>query len=127
MVLVQRKTISLKIPCGAYFNDHLEFRQDVFNQVKSLFDSYGVKMPAINRHQAEVPSTCITLMNKKGTAPGICWFRRNNKVIVSMPGVPYEMKYLMEQEVLPRVKTEFETPELVYKNHFDSRHRRNPL
>lgn len=98
----------------AYFNDHLEFRQDVFNQVKSLFDSYGVKMPAINRHQAEVPSTCITLMNKKGTAPGM-WFRRNNKVIVSMPGVPYEMKYLMEQEVLPRVKTEFETPELVYK------------
>ena len=98
----------------AYFDDQLEFRQDVFNQVKSLFDSYGVEMPEVNRHQAEVPSKCITLMNKKGTAPGM-WFRHNEKVIVSMPGVPYEMKYLMEHEVLPRVKTEFDTPELVYK------------
>ena len=98
----------------AYFDDQLEFRQDVFNQVKSLFDSYGVEMPEVNRYQAEVPSKCITLMNKKGTAPGM-WFRHNEKVIVSMPGVPYEMKYLMEHEVLPRVKTEFDTPELVYK------------
>ncbi len=98
----------------AYFDDELEFRENVFVQVKSLFDSYGVKMPAVNRMQAEVPSTCITLMNKKGTAPGM-WFENEGKVLVSMPGVPYEMKYLVEHEVLPRVKKQFKTPELVYQ------------
>lgn len=97
-----------------YFEDELEFRQDVFDQVKSLFDSYGIEMPSINRLQAELPSKCTTLMNKKGTAPGM-WFKIGNKVLVSMPGVPYEMKYLMEHEVMPKVKNDFKTPELVYK------------
>lgn len=97
-----------------YFSDKLEFREDIFNQVQSLFASYGVEMPAVNKHQAEVPSSCTTLMNIKGTAPGM-WFNHNDKVLVSMPGVPYEMKYLVEHEVLPRVKKQFKAPELVYQ------------
>ncbi len=97
-----------------YFSDKLEFREDIFNQVQSLFASYGVEMPVINKHQAEVPSSCTALMNIKGTAPGM-WFNQKGKVLVSMPGVPYEMKYLVEHEVLPRVKKQFKAPVLVYQ------------
>ncbi len=97
-----------------YFDDSLEFRPEVLAQVEALFQSYGVPMPPVNRMQAEVPSKSVTLMNKKGTAPGM-WFNKGNKVLVSMPGVPYEMKYLVEHEVLPRIKKQFDTPELVYQ------------
>ena len=53
-----------------------------------------------------MPANAQLLDNKMGTAPGM-WFEKDNRVVVSMPGVPFEMKYLMEKEVLPRIKTHF--------------------
>lgn len=100
-----------------YFEDELEFRDEIFTHVKSLFDSLNIAMPEVNRSQAEVPKNSTHLINKKGTAPGML-FEQDDKIIVSMPGVPHEMKYLMEFEVLPRLKEKFNTEELVYKTVF---------
>ena len=97
-----------------YFNDELVFNEEVLAHVSSLFASRNIPMPEINRMQAEVPSRVTVLNNKKGTAPGM-WFDEKGKIYVSMPGVPYEMKYLMTNEVIPRLKKKFETPELVYR------------
>ncbi|MCB0480776.1 MAG: competence/damage-inducible protein A [Flavobacteriales bacterium] len=99
---------------ATYFNDHLVLNEEVLEHVESLFASRNVKMPEVNRLQAQVPSRATVLKNIKGTAPGM-WFEENNRVFVSMPGVPYEMKYLLENEVLPRLKQKFKTPELVYR------------
>jgi len=92
-----------------FFNTEMRFDEKAFEDVVHLFSIRGRDVSAINRLQAEVPANCITLYNKVGTAPGM-WFDENEVVYVSMPGVPYEMKYLMEKEVLPRIKSRFKTP-----------------
>jgi len=97
-----------------YFGDEMEFRDEIFQNVKSLFASLNIPMPEVNRAQAEVPISAIHLMNKKGTAPGM-WFEHDENIIVSMPGVPYEMKYLMEYEVVPRLMKIYSPDDLVYK------------
>jgi nicotinamide-nucleotide amidase len=63
-------------------------------------------MTEAHHEQSYMPSNADLLMNKMGTAPGM-WFEHDGKVLVSMPGVPYEMKYLMEAEVLPKLKNQF--------------------
>lgn len=68
-----------------------------------------------NRRQAEVPESCHVLENKAGTAPGI-WFEKNNTIFVSLPGVPYEMKHLMNEHVLPELKKRFTTQSIIHKN-----------
>ncbi|UTW60747.1 competence/damage-inducible protein A [bacterium SCSIO 12741] len=99
---------------ASYFNDTMRFDEEVYEHVGQLFDRLGVKMPPVNRHQAEVPSKCTVLKNEKGTAPGM-WFDEKGKIVVSMPGVPNEMRYLMDEEVIPRIKEKYQTPELVYQ------------
>jgi len=69
----------------------------------------------INRKQAEVPENCIPLHNYNGTAPGM-WFEEKGKIYVSMPGVPFEMKALMAEEVIPRLKKKFTLPFIMHKN-----------
>jgi len=96
-----------------YFNVNMRFDEKAFEDIVHLFSIRGREVSEVNRLQAEVPSNCITLYNKVGTAPGM-WFDEKNVVFVCMPGVPYEMKYLMEQEVLPRIKTRFKTPFIVH-------------
>ena len=68
-----------------------------------FFKKFKAPLLAINKAQADVPENCTVLQNKNGTAPGM-WFEQDNCIIVSMPGVPFEMKYLMEEEVLPRIQ-----------------------
>lgn len=68
-----------------------------------------------NRRQAEVPESCRVLENKTGTAPGM-WFEKNNTIFVSMPGVPFEMKHLMTEHVLPELKKRFTTQCIIHKN-----------
>jgi nicotinamide-nucleotide amidase len=68
----------------------------------------------INKDQALVPSKCTVLHNQVGTAPGM-WIKKENTVFVSLPGVPYEMKYLIENQVIPRLVQEYKRPYIVHK------------
>ncbi len=96
-----------------FFGVKMRFDEKAFEDVVHLFSIRGREVSAINRMQAEVPENCTTLYNKVGTAPGM-WFDEGDVVFVSMPGVPYEMKYLMENEVIPLVKQRFKTPYIVH-------------
>ncbi|MFM6975962.1 MAG: competence/damage-inducible protein A, partial [Sphingobacteriaceae bacterium] len=85
------------------------FKQDTatLDQVKKIFSRYNAPLLPVNVAQADVPENCTVLLNKNGTAPGM-WFEKGNKVMVSLPGVPFEMKYLMQDEVIPRLKQHFQ-------------------
>lgn len=91
------------------------FKQDeqTLEQVKEIFARYNAPLLPINIAQADVPENCTVLLNKNGTAPGM-WFEQDNCVIVSLPGVPYEMKYLMEEEVFPRLQNHFKLPHIYH-------------
>jgi len=97
-----------------FFDTHLVFNQEAFAVIEDLFRQRGRTVTPTNRTQAEVPANCHVLINKMGTAPGM-WFERDGVVYVSMPGVPYEMKYLMDKEVIPRLKERFETPFILHR------------
>jgi nicotinamide-nucleotide amidase len=102
-----------------YFNDELVINEDALAFITEFFTKRGRPMTEINRQQALVPAHCTYLANKTGTAPGM-WFEKNGdtgkgKIFVSMPGVPHEMKYLMANEVIPRLKKYFETPVIYHK------------
>src|SRR6187402_1422934 len=100
-----------------YFGGKLIVNEDVLTHVKYLFDKvYRRPGPMLERNlkQAEVPDVCTVLHNERGTAPGM-WFEKNGKIYVSLPGVPHEMKYLMTNEVIPRLKKYFETPVIYHK------------
>ncbi|MCX2574252.1 competence/damage-inducible protein A [Pedobacter sandarakinus] len=97
-----------------YFN--MGFRRDdgALAMVKQIFEKYKRPLLDINVQQADVPDGCEVIVNRNGTAPCM-WFERNEKVFVSMPGVPYEMMYLMDEEILPRIKHQFDLPVIVHK------------
>lgn len=98
-----------------FFNDTLVQNDAVLANVEHLFKKYiQTPISEINRQQALVPKTATVLMNKFGTAPGM-WFEKDNVVFVSMPGVPYEMKALMNYEVLPRIQKQFKLPYILHK------------
>jgi nicotinamide-nucleotide amidase len=98
-----------------YFNTKLRLDENVLEDVTAMFKRFGRGVTDINRKQAEVPENCIPLRNKNGTAPGM-WFEEKGNVYVSMPGVPFEMKGLMTDEVLPRLKKKFTLPVIMHKN-----------
>ena len=97
-----------------FFGTQLVFNKTVYKHVESLFHSLGKEVTPINKLQAEVPANCVPLINKMGTAPGM-WFEHKKIIYVSMPGVPYEMKGLMKDEVLPRLAKKFKLPFIVHK------------
>ena len=97
-----------------YLGGEMVFNAAQFLEIERIFKSYGREVTAINRKQAEVPSTCTCLVNRNGTAPGM-WFDTGSHIIVSMPGVPYEMKGLMQAEVLPRLKQRLVLPAIVHR------------
>jgi nicotinamide-nucleotide amidase len=105
---ITKKTIA------KFFNDHLVINTHAEAFVKDFFEKRGREFTEINRQQAALPSKCVYLPNITGTAPGM-WFEDNNKILVSLPGVPHEMKYLMEAEVIPKLKSYFNTPVIVHK------------
>ena len=74
--------------------------QRVADHVKRMLEGRGIEFNELNRGQAMVPACCTVLFNAHGTAPGM-WFERDGKVVVSLPGVPYEMEHLMQDEVMP--------------------------
>ncbi|MGB1312441.1 MAG: CinA family nicotinamide mononucleotide deamidase-related protein [Bizionia paragorgiae] len=98
-----------------YFNDHLVRNQAVTENIERLWRDY-VKQPLqqVNLDQALIPSQAQALMNTVGSAPGM-WIEKNNKVFISLPGVPYEMRLLMENEVIPKLKTKYKRPYILHK------------
>ncbi|MDH7444413.1 competence/damage-inducible protein A [Aquimarina sp. 2201CG14-23] len=98
-----------------YFNDTLVQNDDVLKHIEVLFEKY-IKAPVtdINKMQALVPATATVLMNNYGTAPGM-WLEKDDTVFVSMPGVPFEMKNLMKDEVLVRLQKRFDRPYIIHK------------
>jgi nicotinamide-nucleotide amidase len=98
----------------SYFNTELKMNHEVLEHVKHLFDSFGSELLEVNKKQAEMPANCDVLMNQKGTAPGM-WFENGGKIYVALPGVPYEMKALMKEQVIPRLQKQFKLPHIVHK------------
>ncbi|MEI8085738.1 MAG: CinA family nicotinamide mononucleotide deamidase-related protein [Paludibacter sp.] len=97
-----------------YFGTKLIFNESVYQNIERLFVHRPNAMNELNKLQAMVPENCSVIQNEVGTAP-ITWFEKNGKVIVSMPGVPNEMKHVMSMEIIPRLQTRFETPVLMHK------------
>ncbi|MBS1630667.1 MAG: CinA family nicotinamide mononucleotide deamidase-related protein [Bacteroidetes bacterium] len=98
-----------------YFGGKMVENEVVLAHVKEIFNRNNRPMLETNLHQAWVPESCEVLFNKRGTAPGM-WFSKEGKVVVSMPGVPYEMMYLMEAEVLPRLQQLGSDGHIAYRN-----------
>jgi len=98
-----------------YFDDHLVVNESVLAHVIEIIEK-AMKRPAsqINKDQALVPSKSTVLHNAVGTAPGM-WMKRADTVFISLPGVPYEMKYLIDNEVVPKLIAEFERPYIIHK------------
>ena len=98
-----------------YFNDKLVRNQEVLVHIKQLFKKFGVQeINKLNEQQADLPSKCKVLFNELGTAPGM-WFEKDKKHFISMPGVPFEMKYLMNTHVLPELQSRFSEIVIVHK------------
>lgn len=103
-----------KIVLCDYFDTELELNQEVLADIQAYFKLRNKPFLASNNQQAMLPKKCKVLRNTMGTASGM-WFERNGKVFVSMPGVPYEMKHLMETGVFPEVKKTFGLQELAHR------------
>ncbi|MEL6536667.1 MAG: competence/damage-inducible protein A [Bacteroidota bacterium] len=97
-----------------YFGTQLVMHEDTLAKLKAFFEQRGRELNALNHQQAMLPEDCTVLPNTKGTAMGM-WFERDGKVVISLPGVPHEMKYLMEAEALPRLRTHFRTTVIYHK------------
>ena len=98
-----------------YFNDELIFNDEVFLHVKKLIEGYYNRpITEMNRQQAYVPSKCTVLFNEVGTAPGMLMVK-DQTTFVSLPGVPYEMKYLVAEKLLPYIKEQFKLEAIVHK------------
>lgn len=106
---ITKKTIA------EYFNDDVMIKYPkVLEHIKVLFAKINHPFKEIQHYQAELPSKAILLKNEFGTAPGM-WFNENNTIFISLPGVPYEMKGLMKNEVVPRLQKKFSLPFIVHK------------
>ncbi len=107
--------ITKQVLCS-YFDTKLVLNESVLNHVESFFIKRNRPMLEVNKMQAMVPEACEVLFNEQGTAPGML-FEKNETIFVSMPGVPYEMKYLMEAHVIPRLRAKFPLKKLVQKTY----------
>ena len=96
------------------FGSGMHIDERVANHVKGMLESRGIAFNELNRGQALVPDCCTVLFNAHGTAPGM-WFERGEKVVVSLPGVPFEMEHLMQDEVMPRLKARFSLRSIVHR------------
>ena len=105
---ITKKTLAELFHCG------MRFDEGVARHVEQMLAERGIAFNALNRSQAEVPTACTVLHNAHGTAPGM-WFEDAGRVIVSLPGVPFEMEHLMEDEVMPRLKEHFALHQIVHR------------
>jgi nicotinamide-nucleotide amidase len=98
-----------------YFGGKMVVDDVALSNVKNIFEKI-LKRPAteVNLKQAEVPDSCTVMQNPWGTAPGM-WFEKNGKVFASMPGVPHEMKGIMQKHVLPALQEKFKLPYILHQ------------
>lgn len=106
--------ITKKLLCE-YFDSELEESEVALENVKRIFIARGYELTPVNRAQALVPKCCEVLNNDLGTAPCM-WFNCDGKVLVSMPGVPFEMEWLMRNRVVPKLQETFRTETIINKN-----------
>lgn len=97
-----------------YFDTKLVLNNDVIANIEQLLKHRQSALNELTYAQAMVPEKCTVIMNKVGTAP-ITWFEKDDKIIVSMPGVPHEMKHAMQNEVINRLQKQFNTPQIIHK------------
>jgi nicotinamide-nucleotide amidase len=98
-----------------YFDDELVVNEEVLKHVTQLIEGfYKRQITQLNKDQALVPSKCKVLHNQVGTAPGM-WMKKENTVFISLPGVPFEMKYLVENEIIPKIVVEYKRPYIIHK------------
>jgi nicotinamide-nucleotide amidase len=98
-----------------YFGGKMVVDEGALANVKWIFERV-LKRPMIERNlqQAEVPDSCTVIANKRGTAPGM-WFEKDGCIFVSMPGVPYEMKGMITDDVIPRIRRRFQLPFIAHR------------
>lgn len=97
-----------------YFNTTLEIDESVLADVDGYFTKRGRPLGELNRNQALVPKGCTVIRNPNGTAPGM-WIKKDKTVFISMPGVPYEMKAMVSDTILPKIKQENKLPHIYHK------------
>ncbi len=97
-----------------YYNSELVYNEQVGSFVEQLLARRGIAFTELNRGQAMVPQCCTVLHNAHGTAPGM-WFERDGKVVVSLPGVPFEMRHLIDDSVVPMLAERFELKAIVHR------------
>ena len=105
---ITKQTLAEMFGCDMVLHEPTEERN------RRVMTARGVDYNALNHAQALVPECCEVLMNEHGTAPGM-WFERDGHIVVALPGVPFEMKWLMDNAVLPRLRKEFVINEIVHK------------
>lgn len=98
-----------------YFNDTLVPDASVLENIQELWKKYiKQELSQVNIDQALVPSKAKVLMNHFGSAPGM-WLEKESKVFISLPGVPFEMKALIENEVIPKLRQQYQLPFILHK------------
>jgi len=102
-------------PCLAkYFNCDIVMNKQALAELEAYMTSRGRELNKLTRLQAALPEKCEMVSNERGTACGM-WFNKDGKVFCSMPGVPHEMKFMMLEKVIPRIKKEFHLPVIYHK------------
>lgn len=96
------------------FNSPMVCHTETYERVERMMAKRGIAFNDLNKGQAMVPECCTVLANHKGTAPGM-WFERDGRVVVSLPGVPFEMEALMTESVLPRIQEHFALASVVHR------------
>jgi nicotinamide-nucleotide amidase len=108
---ITKKTLAEYFGVGLIENkEALENVQRIFNRLRGT----ETVLLEVNKQQALVPENCEVIINKNGTAPGM-WFNHEGKVYVSMPGVPFEMMYMIEEDVIPKLNATFKLPVIIHK------------
>lgn len=95
----------------SYFGVNAVFHQETFSRIEKMFAKRNIPLTRAHRNQCYLPENAEVLKNDMGTAPGM-WIHHKDKILVSMPGVPFEMKHLMEVHVLPRLRAMYSGPAL---------------
>jgi nicotinamide-nucleotide amidase len=97
-----------------YFDTRLSFDEHSYQNVEKIFISRGIQVTELNRQQAELPESCTPIDNLNGTAPGM-WFEKDHRIIVSLPGVPFEMKPMMTDAIIPKLTAMFELESIIHR------------
>ena len=103
-----------KTTLADYFGCGMREDRDSLQMIEKMLAARGIDFNKLNRSQAVIPACCTALPNHNGTAPGM-WFETEGKIIVSLPGVPFEMKPLLSDDDFPRLRQRFSLGHIVHK------------